>query len=336
MSNPIDLAILASDVSAGEKPVSDAQEPPIPAGSIATILPPTPNPEPNFVPTQSDPFKIEWKGSPNFWSGRAGHTAVAICDHIMQGSMESTNGWFKSRRSEASTHFGVAHDGRIYQWVQVEDTAWGNGILQNPDTSLGWLADCQSQNINPNSVTISIEHEGYSGKPFPEEQFQATLWLHRYLCSHYNIAFDRQYIVGHYQIMARDRAGCPGPTFPWERLMQELNNRKPQTQIQPAPTPAPPPDEPKPAPSSNKWTDGVPGVVMVDFGPGTVNSNNAYVRNRPSISTTDKTLLRTVSRGKVIRFAAYTDAGPVFHNGVRWYLIADEDGGGWIHSIMIN
>jgi N-acetyl-anhydromuramyl-L-alanine amidase AmpD len=83
---------------------------------------------------QPGAYKIEWKGSPNFWSGRDGQTAIAICDHIMQGNMDSTNGWFKNRRSDASSHFGVGRDGRIWQWVRVEDIAWANGIMQGPDT----------------------------------------------------------------------------------------------------------------------------------------------------------------------------------------------------------
>jgi N-acetyl-anhydromuramyl-L-alanine amidase AmpD len=312
-----------------EQPTEPIQVPvtemPTPA-EPAPRAPETTNPN-NQIAFQPGAYKIEWKGSPNFWYGRAGQSAIAIVDHIMQGTMESTNGWFKSRRSEASTHFGVARDGRIWQWVEVENTAWANGVMQNPDPSVAWLAECRNENINPNTRTISIEHEGYSGKPFTEEQYQATLWLHKYLCVTYNIAPDREQIVGHYQIQARDRAGCPGATFPWERLMNEL------TSAVNLPPPAPAPDY---DPSKNKWARDVPMVTWVRFGPGTVNSNNAFVRSRPSLSITDKSLVRVLNRGKMVRFIAYTDAGPVFKSGVRWYLIADEDGGGWIHSMMIS
>lgn len=305
----------------------DEPNPPLDVPTSAEPAPVAPGPAPsaNQIAFQPGAYRIEWKGSPNFWYGRAGQSALAIVDHIMQGTMESTNGWFKSRRSDASTHFGVARDGRIWQWVEVENTAWANGLLQNPDMSVGWIAECQRENINPNTRTISIEHEGYSGKPFTEEQYQATLWLHKYLCVTYNIPPVREQIIGHYQLQARDRAGCPGPTFPWERLINELNSAVN------LPPPAPGYDN-----SANKWAKDVPVVTWVRFGPGTVNSNNAFVRSRPSLSMVDKTLVRVLNRNKVLRFIAYTDAGPVFKGGVRWYLIADEDGGGWIHSMMIS
>jgi hypothetical protein len=165
---------------------------------------------------------IIWQGSPNFWTGRAGYIPVAICDHIMEGTMEATNSWFKNLRSEASAHFGVAKDGRTWQWVKEADSAWGNGILQSPDMSVGFIAECANKDINPNYRTISIEHEGNTGDPFTEPQYQSTLALHRYLCGTYKIVPDRQHIVGHYQIMSKDRANCPGKGFPWSRLMSDL------------------------------------------------------------------------------------------------------------------
>jgi hypothetical protein len=185
------------------------------------------------------------------------------------------------------------------------------------------IAECRRKNINPNTRTISIEHEGYTGNAFPEAQYQATLWLHRYLCTTYNIAVDRLHIIGHYEISSRDRAFCPGRAFPWQRLMNDLADLAGKAGA-PAPTPA------------GGLVDDVPGIVVGPFGPGTVNTNHAYVRSRPSISSQDKTLVRTFQKGRVLHFVAYTDAGPAFRGGLRWYKIADEDGGGWIHSSMIS
>ncbi len=278
-----------------------------------------------FIFEQTLDFHIEWKGSPNFWSGRNGQQAIAICDHIMEGSMAASNDWFKNRRADASSHFGVARDGRIWQWVKVEDTAWANGPMQQPDLSIGWLADCFKNEINPNHRTISIEHEGHSGEAFTEKQYQATLWLHRYLCGLYNIQAERQFIIGHYQIMAHDRAHCPGPAFPWARLMSDLSHTT---------NPFTPPVASTDIPTS-KWAQGVTGVIMVEFGPAIVLSNNTYVRKRPSLLNQNGSLLRTLSRGKILRFSGYTDAGPAFQSKLRWYLIVETDGGGWVHSSMV-
>jgi len=291
-----------------------------------------------------DTYSIVWKGSTNFWSGRQGNTAVAIVDHIMEGSIESAHSWFKTRRNDASSHFGIARDGRIWQWVKVEDTAWANGIVENPDASLDWLTEGVKKKINPNILTISIEHEGHSGEPIPDTQYQASLWLHRYLCKNYNIRTDRQHIIGHYQITARSRANCPGPSFPWNQLISDLNkpiiNEQPQTS-----QPAVPSEQPQTTPTQaaavqpptviSRWAEGVSGIVYLEFGPGTVNSNNSFIRSRPSVGSNDGTLLRKVQRGTVIRFVGYTDSGPEFLKGNRWYLISESDGGGWIHSKMI-
>lgn len=176
-------------------------------------------------------LNIVWKGTGgnNFWTGRDGERPVAIVDHCMskgsdgtRATLESCAGWFANPRSEVSAHFGVGKDGRVWQFVDLQNTAWANGILEQPDLTLPWLAECVAKKINPNRRTISIEHEGDSYDTMPEVQYQATLALHRYLVAATGIPADRQHIVGHYQITARQRANCPGPGFPWTRLMSDL------------------------------------------------------------------------------------------------------------------
>ncbi|MEI6043849.1 MAG: peptidoglycan recognition family protein [Chloroflexota bacterium] len=269
-------------------------------------------------------YQIIWQGSPNYWAGRGGNKIVAICDHIMQGSMESANSWFKNAASEVSAHFGVARDGRIYQWVRVENGAWTNGIMNRPDTSLPWLAEAIQKKINPNLLTIGIEHEGLTGQVFPEAQYQATLWLHRNLIQNYGIQPDRQHIIGHYQIDAVNRPGCPGTGFPWQRLLTDLGATQPKTTTLTSSS------------SSGGFLTGpVPGVVSGAFGPGTVNTNNAYVRSYPSFGA-GVMVLRKLPAGTLLKFIAYTDQGAVYKGNSRWYLIDFTDKGGWIHSLMIS
>lgn len=289
------------------------------------------------VASAVDISRITWKGSPNHWVGRDNNTVVAIVDHIMQGTMESTNGWFKNRRSDVSSHFGVAKDGRIWQWVRVPDAAWGNGIPENPDLSLDWLAEGLKKKVNPNNLTVSIEHEGNTGDTFTEEQFQSSLWLHKYLISTYRIVPDRKHIIGHYQISAKSRANCPGKGFPWQRLMNELSGiPSPAPVKQPANTPIPANNNPINSLVDMKWIQGVSGVIITDLGVKTINTNNAYVRTKPSLSGTDNTLVRVLAKGKQLRFSGYTDAGPAFRGNVRWLLISDLDEGGWVHSSMVS
>lgn len=176
-------------------------------------------------------LNIVWKGTNgnNFWVGRDGETACAIVNHCMskgadgtRATLESCAAWFANKKSEVSAHFGVAKDGRVWQFVELKDAAWGNGILEKPDMSLPWLAECVKKKVNPNKRTISIEHEGDSFDVMPEEQYQATLALHRWLIATAGIVPDREHIIGHYQITGKQRANCPGPGFPWSRLIGDL------------------------------------------------------------------------------------------------------------------
>lgn len=167
---------------------------------------------------------ITWVGSPNHYNGRSGQSIVAIVNHIMVGTMESTRGWFNNPASEVSSTFGVAKDGRIHQYVALENGAWANGITESVDPAVDWLVKAVRDGVNPNNLTVSIEHEGNSGDIMPEAQYQATLALHRWLISRYSISVDRQHIIGHYQIMKFTKANCPGKGFPWARLMADLAN----------------------------------------------------------------------------------------------------------------
>jgi len=167
---------------------------------------------------------IKWVGSPNHYNGRGGKSVIAIVDHIMQGTMASTRGWFNNQASQVSSTFGVGKDGSIEQYVDLANAAWANGIAENIDTSIPWLVDAVRNNINENNLTVSIEHEGNTGDVMPEAQYQSTLALHRWLISLYNIPVDRKHIIGHYQISGHIKANCPGTGFPWSRLMADLTN----------------------------------------------------------------------------------------------------------------
>lgn len=166
---------------------------------------------------------ITWVGSPNFWVGRWGEDVLGICDHIMQGTLGSTDGWFNNPASGVSATFGVGKAGAIHQYVSLADSAWANGIVKQPDLSVKWLADFVRRGDNPNHCTVSIEHEGNSGDVMPEAQYQATLRLHKWLLSQFpKITADRQGIIGHYQIDLPDKSRCPGAGFPWTRLITDL------------------------------------------------------------------------------------------------------------------
>lgn len=173
----------------------------------------------------------ERRNSPNHFNGRAGWKVDMICNHICEGTYSGSISWLCNTASGASSHFVVAKDGRICQLVDLTDGSWCNGTSTNGsnlDYRKSTLGIVKSRATNANYYTFSIEHEGYSGQAMPEAQYQATLWLHRYLIAEakrlygVTIPIDREHIVGHYQINPITKPNCPGTGFPFDRLINDL------------------------------------------------------------------------------------------------------------------
>lgn len=103
----------------------------------------------------------EWRPVPNCTTG--GQDAVqGVVLHIMEGTLDGSDSWFRNPQSQASSHFGVGRDGRIYQWVDTADRAWAQ--------------------VSGNRTWLSIEHEGHSGDSLTPAQLAATArivaWAH--------------------------------------------------------------------------------------------------------------------------------------------------------------
>lgn len=163
-------------------------------------------------------MEIKWVGTPNYSEGREGYKPIIIVNHITQGAYPGCLSWMQNSVSKGSATFLVTKGGEILQLVKEEDKHWANGYIDLPSVDL----DLVKQGINPNLYSLSIEHEGFTGEPFPEEQYQATLWLHKYLINKYNIPIDNNHIIGHYRLDGKDRPNCPGSGFPWDRLFTDL------------------------------------------------------------------------------------------------------------------
>jgi len=158
---------------------------------------------------------IQWAGTPNYSTDRAGKKIMAIVDHITAGSYPGCLNWLQNPQARASAHYLITKAGQIFQLVKDEDTAWHAGIVNKPNWSL-------YDGTNPNKCTIGIEHEGQPGDVFTEAQYQATLWLHKELIRKWGVPVDNDHIIGHYRLDSVNRSNCPGSGFPWERLFSDL------------------------------------------------------------------------------------------------------------------
>lgn len=166
-------------------------------------------------------MNIEFVKSPNYSKGRNGKKIIAICNHITAGQFPGCQNWLCNPKAKASSNYLITRTGKIIQLVKDEDTAWANGGVNKPSWTL-------YDGTNPNRYTISIEHEGYGSNGgdgnLTEQQYQATLCLHRQLINKWNIPIDRNHIIGHFEIDKINRTNCPGKAFPWDRLMKDLTS----------------------------------------------------------------------------------------------------------------
>jgi N-acetyl-anhydromuramyl-L-alanine amidase AmpD len=163
-------------------------------------------------------FSIEWVGTANFTKGRNGRVPIGIVNHITAGLFPGTLTWMQNQAAKASSHYLVTKTGRILQLVKEEDTAWTNGAVNRPTWPL-------YDGTHPNRYTLTIEHEGLAGDALTEAQYQATLWLQKQLIEKWNIPVSEDTIIGHYRIDGVNRVNCPGPNFPWQRLLADLGKK---------------------------------------------------------------------------------------------------------------
>lgn len=82
--------------------------------------------------------------------------------HIMEGTLQGTDSWFRNPASQVSAHFGTGRDGTLYQWVSTGDRAW--------------------HAMAANSYSIGVENEGDSGEELTALQLEVLAellaWAH--------------------------------------------------------------------------------------------------------------------------------------------------------------
>lgn len=179
-------------------------------------------------------FKVEWKPSPHFTPGvrqkpgsdrRAARPLIVL--HTMAGSLMGTLAHFQHPNTKVSSHYGVGKKGEIHQYVQETDGSWTNGRILKTSAKQILL-----RKGNPNRYTLTIEFEGKDrGGAIDEPQYQAGLWLIRQIANRWNIPLTREYIIGHYEVDSINKPNCPGPLFPWARLMKDLQSAHPTVSI---------------------------------------------------------------------------------------------------------
>jgi N-acetyl-anhydromuramyl-L-alanine amidase AmpD len=163
-----------------------------------------------------------WFPSHNYFPGRTSHRPRWIIIHGTAGfnSAQEVGRYFQT--ADVATHYTIGRDGTIVQSVSEEDSAWGNGgITEGHDP---WW----SRSLNPNYVTISIEHvkpHRDNSDELTEAQQAASFQLVRHICARHQIppgpADASGGITGHRSMNPVNRSFCPGP-YPWDALFTYL------------------------------------------------------------------------------------------------------------------
>ncbi len=163
----------------------------------------------------------------NCFPGRNGLQPRYVILHGTAGgtSAQAIGNYFATTQggsSPVSSHYVVGQDGAIVQCVSEGDGAWANGAFSGGHDTF-W-----NESINPNLITVSIEHcnpSGDNSAPLTDVQRTASFRLVNDICNRLNIpkhaADINGGITGHFSMDPVNRARCPG-NYPWDQLWASL------------------------------------------------------------------------------------------------------------------
>jgi N-acetyl-anhydromuramyl-L-alanine amidase AmpD len=153
--------------------------------------------------------------SPNHWAGREGQKPIGIVIHTMAGFMAGCDATFKNPATEVSAHYGIGVDGKVHQYVALEDSSWANGRLEDGHRWIG------PAGVSPNRLTVTIETEDLNSaeQPVTDAQFAATLAVCRLALKQFP---SITHLMTHTVISPNSRANCPGKRWLASGRFQQL------------------------------------------------------------------------------------------------------------------
>ncbi len=165
--------------------------------------------------------------SPNFFSDN--RAIRFICLHGTAGGLWGSIQQLTTAGTDASSNYIIDVDGTVYCLVDpyAGKRAWANGFTDfDPvtdevvyDKSKEVLNWCHNQGVNPNRVSVSIEHVASAsamseGMPAPAAQRVASQTLVAQLCKDFGVVAGPQTILRHKDVAPLNRPYCPGVVRP--------------------------------------------------------------------------------------------------------------------------
>lgn len=184
-------------------------------------------------------MKIERKIETKNFMSRNGYKPEIFVLHL-------ADGFYPCLAQNTSYHYAIGKNGEIAEQVPIDKAAWTQGVLRSPTAKL--IIDNYNKNrsYNPNWNCIGIECAGfyndfYSNKVLkekgckgnlPDKQVDGIIEAIQY-CNDliqkqygYKIPYDRDHIIGHYEINPVTRSSC-GKNFPYDYIIDKLNGKEP-------------------------------------------------------------------------------------------------------------
>lgn len=158
--------------------------------------------------------------SPNFFL--AANPIKAVCLHGTAGPLQASLDVLTRARPDrpeqaVSSHYVIDTNGDIYRLLKFwkNQRSFANGVVKLPDKNIGWLIAAVAAGVNPNLLTISIEHVASSAQmighaSMPDAQFNSSVSLVTQLLKDCRLPISGQTVIGHRQVNSIDKAYCPG------------------------------------------------------------------------------------------------------------------------------
>src|SRR2546421_7124740 len=174
--------------------------------------------------SQPDYSQAKWTPSPNFWDGYDKRDFIVVhATASGDGATEYVPNF--DANTQKSTHYAVAMDGGVVQYVEEKNSAWGNCCASGNSSFMG------VPGYNWNKSTVSIENEKHStdnSTALTDAQYQSLLKLVRDIAKRWNIPLQHgslgtRGVIYHHDIDPVNKGLCPG-NFPYDTFFQDLNN----------------------------------------------------------------------------------------------------------------
>ncbi len=161
--------------------------------------------------------------SPNYHVSSA--KIKAIVYHGTAGSLWASINWLRNPqpnnpKARVSANYVVGKDGGCWELVDwmAGRRAWANGVVENPDRSVKWLVEAIEKGINPNDLTVSIEHEATTWEmehraKMTDAQFNTSIELTALILKAARLTANHETMLSHSQISGTRKYNCPGVIF---------------------------------------------------------------------------------------------------------------------------